>query len=275
MWPQLKRNSAEVIALLLDANAEVDRPNGIGLAPLGFACHLGHLSIVQLLCSYGARRTFTQSPPLDTAESVATNNDHHHIASWLATRRLWSTALHYLELLTHSRALKLLRAGADVDAVARPGGPTPLSLAQAAEAAGGAAEGTTAHLILEAAKPWSRKTHKLFPEPARARAVQLMLIGERLSREERFVAYGPQAVVDAWMHLVVPKAVSRNHVQVVGLKGRPELNGKAGMIGEFNEAKGRYQLRLDSGEALLIKAVNLLSIGDESPPPPSSIEEQD
>ena len=72
-----------------------------------------------------------------------------------------------------------------------------------------------------------------------------MLIGELLSREERFAAYGPQAVVDAWMGFVVPKALSRHRVQVVGLKGRPELNGHYGKIGEFYEAKGRYPVRFD------------------------------
>ena len=127
---------------------------------------------------------------------------------------------------------------------------------------GGAKEGTAAFLILEAAKPWSRQMHKLFPAPARARAVELMLIGELLSREERFAAYGPQAVVDAWMTFVVPQAVSRNTVQVVGIKGRPELNGQAGVIGEFNEAKGRYPVHLESGESVLIKMMNLVAIGD-------------
>ena len=68
--------------------------------------------------------------------------------------------------------------------------------------------GTAAFLVLEAAKPWSRQTHKLFPAPARARAVELMLIGELLSRQERFAAYGPRALVDAWMASVVPQAVS-------------------------------------------------------------------
>ena len=89
-----------------------------------------------------------------------------------------------------------------------------------------------------------------------------MLIGELLSREERFAAYGPQAVVDAWMTFVVPQAVSRNTVQVVGIKGRPELNGQAGVIGEFNEAKGRYPVHLESGESVLIKMMNLVAIGD-------------
>ena len=38
-----------------------------------------------------------------------------------------------------------------------------------------------------------------------------MLIGELLSRQERFAAYGPQAVVDTWMTLVVPHTVARDY----------------------------------------------------------------
>ena len=64
------------------------------------------------------------------------------------------------------------------------------------------------------------------------------------------------------MGFVVPRAVSRNRVQVVGLKGRPELNGKEGAIGEFNEAKGRYPVHLEGGESVLIKMMNLVAIGD-------------
>ena len=87
-----------------------------------------------------------------------------------------------------------------------------------------------------------------------------MLIGELLSREERFKPYGPQAVVDVWMTLVVPKMVDRKFVQVVGLKGRPELNGKVGTIGELNEEKGRYPVSLGD-ESVLVKMVNLMAIG--------------
>ena len=89
-----------------------------------------------------------------------------------------------------------------------------------------------------------------------------MLVGELLSREERFAAYGPQAVVDAWMTFVVPKAVGRNRVQVRGLKAKPELNGKQGTIGELVEAKGRFPVKLESGEAMLIKMMNLVAIAD-------------
>ena len=71
---------------------------------------------------------------------------------------------------------------------------------------------------------------------------------------------GPRAVVDAWMGFVVPQAVSRNRVQVVGLTGRPELNGQHGTIGVFNEAKARFPVKLEGGESVLIKMVNLMSI---------------
>ena len=137
-----------------------------------------------------------------------------------------------------------------------------LALAQAAAAAGRAAEDTAAFLVLEAAKPWSRNTHQLFPAPARARAVELMLIGELMSREERFAAYGPQAVVDAWMTFVVPPAVSRNRVRVVGLPGQVDFNGRNGTI-EFNEKDGRFPVKFEDGEEVLIKMMHLVAIGDD------------
>ena len=68
-----------------------------------------------------------------------------------------------------------------------------------------------------------------------------MLVGELLSREERFAAYGPVAVVDVWMNFVLPQAVSRNRVQVVGIQGRPELNGQEGSFSNFDAAKGRCE----------------------------------
>ena len=48
-------------------------------------------------------------------------------------------------------------------------------------------------------------------------------------------------------------------VVVDGLKGRPELNGKVGIIGELNEEKGRYPVHLGD-ESVLIKMVNLMAI---------------
>ena len=141
---------------------------------------------------------------------MATDSGNHDIATWLVLSRLWSTALHHLEFLTPERALALLRGGADLHAAAEPGGPTPLSLAQDLKAAGGAAAGTAAFLVLEAAKPWSRQTHKYFPAAARARAVELWPWAFRFSRQPRF-AGAEQAMFDVWMTGVLGHAVTRDY----------------------------------------------------------------
>lgn len=40
-----------------------------------------------------------------------------------------------------------------------------------------------------------------------------------------------------------------------------ELNGKVGTLDKFDEAKGRFPVHLAGGEAVLIKMVNLISVG--------------
>ena len=63
-------------------------------------------------------------------------------------------------------------------------------------------------LVLRAGQRWSPQTHALFPVASRARAVELLLIGHRLSREPRFEAVAG-GLLDAWMAAVVPHAVQR------------------------------------------------------------------
>ena len=46
------------------------------------------------------------------------------------------------------------------------------------------------------------------------------------------------------------------HVEIHSLKGRPELNGKAGRIMGYDEAKGRYAVRVQA-ESILLKGYNL------------------
>ena len=46
------------------------------------------------------------------------------------------------------------------------------------------------------------------------------------------------------------------HVEIHSLKGRPELNGKAGRIMGYDEAKGRYAVRVQA-ESILLKGDNL------------------
>ena len=197
----------EVAAKLLAANATVDLVINDHPPALVAACFFGHLGIVQLLTSYGASRTFDKPAPYDTAEHIATHHGHPNVVAFLVRSRLWSTPLHHLELLTPERALALLRAGADIHAAAEPGGPTPLSLAQALAAAGGAAEGTAAFLVLEAAKPWSRKTHKYFPAPARERAVELLRVGQWFKR----LPNDFPIPFEVWEVFVMPHEVTRDY----------------------------------------------------------------
>ena len=35
-----------------------------------------------------------------------------------------------------------------------------------------------------------------------------------------------------------------------------------GTCGDFNQARGRYPVRLENGESVLIKMMNLMAIGD-------------
>ena len=82
-----------------------------------------------------------------------------------------------------------------------------LSLARALEAAGGAKEGTAAFLVLEAAKPWSRKTHKYFPEPARARAAELLRVGQWFKR----LPSDFPIQFEVWEVFVMPHMVTRDY----------------------------------------------------------------
>ena len=48
-----------------------------------------------------------------------------------------------------------------------------------------------------------------------------------------------------------------NTVEIVGLQGRPELNGRLGTPISFDAAKGRYKVRLHDDEMLAVKPANL------------------
>ena len=56
---------------------------------------------------------------------------------------------------------------------------------------------------LRAAGPWSPATHALFPAAARARAVELLLLGHRHSREPRFET-GGRGLFDLWGGHLMP-----------------------------------------------------------------------
>ena len=52
--------------------------------------------------------------------------------------------------------------------------------------------------------------------------------------------------------------LSGRRVRIDGLKGRPELNGRCGVAGRFDAAKGRYEVAVEGdAEAVLKKPMNL------------------
>ena len=58
-------------------------------------------------------------------------------------------------------------------------------------------------------------------------------------------------------------------MRIAGLKGRPELNGRGGVAGRFDAAKGRYEVAVDGeAEAVLLKPANLQDIQANPDPNP-------
>ena len=56
-------------------------------------------------------------------------------------------------------------------------------------------------------------------------------------------------------------ALSGSRVRIDGLKGRPELNGRCGVAGRFDAAKGRYEVAVEGeAEAVLLKPANLQEV---------------
>ena len=160
----------------------------------------GKAECVKVLSAFGASRTLTA-----TAEVIAQSGGHAALRAWLVASREW-TPLHHVRAISARRARAPRHDGADIHAAAS--GATPLSLAQTMHAAGDAADGSAAHVVLRAAQLWSRTTHALFPAASRARAVTLLLLGLRLVREPRFEGEAG-ALADVWVEHVLPFAVAR------------------------------------------------------------------
>jgi len=56
-------------------------------------------------------------------------------------------------------------------------------------------------------------------------------------------------------------SLSGRRVRIDGLKGRPELNGRCGVAGRFDAAKGRYEVAVEGeAEAVLLKPANLQEV---------------
>ena len=211
----------EIATVLLEEGADVNKPIPPSIlamprvTPMCVAIGRGQLAMAQLLSSYGAARAFdigtgtgyATTLGIITAEELADQSRHANLAAWLVTSCKWTTPLHHLTIIPAARAHALLRKGASILAASSaPGDPTPLSLARELHAKGEAAEGSAAALVLKAAAPWSRATHELFPDAARAYAVRMLLVGHRLSRLPKYESVA-QAVFDLWVDHMMPHIV--------------------------------------------------------------------
>ena len=223
--------------LLLQAAALKDIPlsDGSHTTAMIVACDFGHLDIVQALSLHGAKRCPPRFPA--SAEEVAGLRGHLDVVEWLYHSRNWCTPLHHLELLDTRRALALLRAGAPLNEACAAGGVTPLQRAwqlllrdDDAAGRGGGGSGSmgrgpgleAARLVVQAARPWSATTHRTWPDPARARAQQLLWLGAQLANSIGAAAEGAsafssapsvgnqaQAIMDVWRDVVMPLALVR------------------------------------------------------------------
>jgi len=211
----------EIVTLLLEHGASANTPDHHGYTPMAYACLINNLDTVQLLSSYGARRSF---PPYIFRPGELVPAFHHllfpraaeeiagrAIKAWLVKTQAWKTPLHHVALITGPRALALLRNGATIDQADVLGEPTPLSLAMELEAEGAAPEGSAPALVLLAAAPWRRATHRLFPTEARSYAVQLLLLGHNLSRQLELAAAAQQGMLDPWVDNIMPRLVVREY----------------------------------------------------------------
>ena len=74
---------------------------------------------------------------------------------------------------------------------------------------------------------------------------------------ERLTAEAEAAVMNAVATAPTPN-LSGRCVSIDGLKGRPELNGRSGVAGRFDAAKGRYEVAVEGeAEAVLLKPASL------------------
>ena len=158
-----------------------------------------------MLSSYGAARSFS-IVGFNDAELLTEFTGFKDIHEWLISSRQWCTPLHHLDTIDVARARLLLRNGADLHSRFEGRGPSPLSIAKLMYNI--RTIDSAANIVIRAAQQWSPDTHDLFPRSSRARAIEMLLIGHRLSHEPRF---GTEAMglFDVWMIIIMPHLISR------------------------------------------------------------------
>lgn len=199
-----------LVALLLDHyHANINLENNQGYTPLYLACKYGQLAVVQLLLKRGAN-----------LNCVSNTRNHRSIEPSGG-----DTPLHCLLMrMDNDRgvpvAKELLRAGADIflgnaagkcvvrKALERK--RTSLEIKDYEPSIAAAYRmfeaGPVSDIVLQAARPWSLKTHELFPRQTRQHVFALLCIGEQLARRY------PTLTKELWQNVMSAGAVQRNRV---------------------------------------------------------------
>ena len=212
----------DVARMLLDAGADVDKEDDIGLTaltttllygdagsphPWGEHEHATRLALVQLLSAHGAKRHIKKdvaqaigyglvSTAFELAEVRMQEQMHGNgaVSTFLEQTQSWASPLHFMQFHSPARVTELLRGGAMPESGTR-NGPKAVDVATQLRADGQAPEGSSAALICAAAAEWAPSNHHLFPSGARGRATELLLIGRRLA--DKFPRESG-AFFDAW-----------------------------------------------------------------------------
>ena len=134
----------------------------------------------------------------------------------------------------------MLRAGADPHALPTP---TPAERAEAVD-------GEVSRLVLRAARPWNpdgdQRNHDLYPDAARARAIDLLRLGKQLSREPQ------RPPLHLWVSHVMPHAVRRGGAQLLHMRTRLSSLEKVELVSLLAEiccASDAAQARADAALA--------------------------
>lgn len=168
------------------------------------------------------------------AEQWAHEHGLSDILEWLKFSRHWRTELHHISILDCDRVRFLLRRGDDLHArglrtkwhrirscpsCRELAALTPLTCARdvltAADRHPSSSDQCSssldaARVLVRAAEPWSPHTHELFPDLARARAVELLHVGYLLAWQVLGECGEAQGFVDCWREFVLPLCVQRS-----------------------------------------------------------------
>ena len=121
---------------------------------------------------------------------------------WVQSVRDWTTPLHHVSLphaFPPGRVEALLASGASIHARASEHGSSPLELAALHP------DSPPAAVLLQAAQPWSARTHALFPPEARALASALVFSVCQIHA----CHLGARIAVQEFVHLILRSAVTR------------------------------------------------------------------